>query len=390
MGYAERFMMNVFYMLICQIIVNFGLIVSPYTNDYPRDFNCYRIINFNRESFISFRFKNTLLVLPKRLYMNITLKIQERHSNKSADFYRVQYDLEIRNCTKVLSMMISTQKYLYHDIDISIDVRVHKGFPILTQYDFVVSSETSGSFQKINDIYFVASLFVHFNPCGKYTIFDPPRNIIVKPFEIKNTLNQGSRCVFATFMNVKLVIKYNLKEPIPLILHPSVLVRFEVFDLFDPSFSLIMNLSLGDLRSKILYDNNRNDLSIHLTIIDSVTKYQELAIIYIISDTHFYQAKGSIYETNIRFIPYHDYIQLNMWDKSIARFFIVPLLPLTKSIEDCDLKWRNSQLITYSYGSSKIISFVIAQLYIGTSKDVMVLTRLSDQNIEECEKRLAK
>ncbi|KII63304.1 hypothetical protein RF11_04901 [Thelohanellus kitauei] len=177
--------------------------------------------------------------------MNITVTIMPRMSIDSVKIFHMEYELQMINCTKLFSLTISNQDYLYHVIvifymikDVHIDVSVHKGFPLLTQYYFTISSETSRSFQQINDIFFITSLYVHFNPNGKH------------------------------FMFHKMVIKYHLSRQNPISLYPSVLVRFEVFDNSKTYFPLIMNLSVGgwrigctnlnqkiDFNAKVLYEN---------------------------------------------------------------------------------------------------------------------------------------
>ncbi|KII69838.1 hypothetical protein RF11_13064 [Thelohanellus kitauei] len=78
-----------------------------------------------------------------------------------------------------------------------------------------------------------------------------------------------------------------------------------------------MNISLGGWRmpctnlyektrfnAKIIYDSYGKDVSIRLTIIDSVINHQETAIIDIMGGIPSYRLEGSIDKTNIQFYSY--------------------------------------------------------------------------------------
>ncbi|KII61217.1 hypothetical protein RF11_11302 [Thelohanellus kitauei] len=226
---------------------------------------------------------------------------------------------------------------------------------------------------------------------------------IVRPLVVETNIHPDIRCVFVTFIDRKLVIKYQMRIPQHVDVYPSVLVQLEVFDLSVKSSPMIMNLSLGGWRiecpisnsktnynPKIIYDNNGNDVSIHITIYDSVNNYQEMAMIGIINNKTYYHHKGSIDRTNIEFIPYHQDLSADIHDTSIRSYHVIPLVPFSVSRVDCYIVSTASYLINYTYDNSKIKSFMMSPKKVGKEYDVFSYTKMDDNYIEQCEQYLMK
>ncbi|KII69824.1 hypothetical protein RF11_13050 [Thelohanellus kitauei] len=142
------------------------------------------------------------------------------------------------------------------------------------------------------------------------------------------------------------------------------------------------------LYAKMLYDNNRKDISIRLTIIDSVINHQETAIIDIINNVTSYQKEGSIDKTNILFYQYHPYTLQMVPDYDLKRFNVIPVLSLVKSTIECYLNWKHSYLIKYTYKYVTIEQFMMTQIKAGTLWDIFVYTKTDDTFIQECEQNI--
>ncbi|KII65423.1 hypothetical protein RF11_06377 [Thelohanellus kitauei] len=179
----------------------------------------------------------------------------------------VQYELKIVKCIDLTSWTISNDKYPYNDIEVKIDVSVHGGFPLLTQYHFIVTPNTSESFLRINDNFLVALLYVYFNrrttfvPIIQQLIFNPEETRI-----IHHLIGHKTGCYSRCFIDRKMVIKYRMINPTNMDLYPSVKVNLEVLDNSDSSIPRIMNLSLGGWRIDCLRTFNDSDYNPHMLL----------------------------------------------------------------------------------------------------------------------------
>ncbi|KII65421.1 hypothetical protein RF11_06375 [Thelohanellus kitauei] len=330
-----------FYLFVSQTIVFFSIIRSGEAYRKHLD-SCYQLINYRMEYHVSFRFMREIFIQPKRLFMNITLMIKPVSTDRIMATFVVQYELQIVNCTDLTSLTISNDKYPYNDIEVKIDVSVHGGFPLLTQYHFIVTPNTSESFLRINDNFLVAQLYVFLNPRTTFVrmiqqlIFNPEETRIFHHLVLERS--SKFRCVFTTFIDRKIVIKYRMITPYKIDLYPSVLVNLEVYDNSDLSVPMIMNLSLGgwridcpkslkniDYNPVMWYENNGNNVIIDLTIFDSVNKHQETAIIKTKNNEAHYQDTGSINSTNINFNTSSSSV------RPIKNSNVIPLVPFVRS-----------------------------------------------------------
>ncbi|KII70294.1 hypothetical protein RF11_15865 [Thelohanellus kitauei] len=231
------------------------------------------------------------------------------------------------------------------------DLSVFKGLPPLTTFHFIVLSKARFKTLNVDDTNSVALLFVIFNPrlaenAGRnheQLIFDPKiKNPMPELFSEKYD-RQGVLCIFFTFLDRKMMLKYFLTSVRPAHFSPSTIFRIEVFDNRPETYGLLlMNLSLNSWRIRCPRYNTKlnyfpkmitaaewSTITVRLTIIDTGTNQEDRAVIttnqvdraVITVDRPgvYYDHLESIQKTNIWFNEYLGFNERDNKSKSIVQ-----------------------------------------------------------------------